>query len=188
MDTHLIEEVQENNEVAFTTVYNLYHAKLYFYFLHKTRSEAISADLVQTTFLKLWNYRSNLNRDIALSHQIFRIAKTTLIDLLRQKAKEKLVSLDDYTAINDVPETLAVSRISVEEVKGTLNRISPQRGRIMQLRLKGLTNQEIAELLGISKKTVENQLNKAIKEIRSLISANIAVWIFLYLPYTFSAV
>ncbi|KAA2240688.1 sigma-70 family RNA polymerase sigma factor [Chitinophaga agrisoli] len=184
MDKNLIEEVKGNNEAAFTTIYNQYHAKLYYYFLNKTRSEAISADLVQTTFLKCWKYRNHLNPDIALSHQIFRIAKTTLIDLLRQKAKEKLLSLDEYAAADNIPEAPPVSRSFVEEVRVTLNKIPPQRGKIMQLRLKGWTNQEIAEQLGISKRTVENQLNKAIKEIRSLISTDIAIWILLYGYYT----
>ncbi|HWV64213.1 RNA polymerase sigma factor [Chitinophaga sp.] len=179
MEKKLIKEVQENSEAAFTTVYNQYHAKLYYYFLGKTRSEAISADLVQTTFLKLWNYRNHLNLEIALSYQIFRIAKTTLIDLFRQSAKERLLSLEDYAAIDNIPETTPVSSSFVEEIKVTLHKIPPQRSRIMELRLSGWTNQEIADQLGISKRTVESQLNKAIKEIRTLISADIALWILL---------
>lgn len=181
MDKNLIEEVQENNEAAFTTIYHQYHTKLYYYFLNKTRSHTASADLVQSTFLKLWNYRAHLNHDIALSHQVFRIAKTTLIDLLRQKAREKLLSLDEYASAADIPETPAATNALADDVNATIAKIPPQRGRIVQLRLKGWSNQEIAAILGISRKTVENQLNKAIKEIRSLLSTDTAVWVVLYL-------
>ncbi|GEP93316.1 RNA polymerase sigma-70 factor, ECF subfamily [Chitinophaga terrae (ex Kim and Jung 2007)] len=179
MEKNLIEEIQGNSEVAFTTVYNQYHAKLYYYFFGKTRSETISADLVQSTFLKFWNYRDHLNPEIPLSYQVFRIAKTTLIDLLRQKAKARLVSLEDYAAAENIPEIPVVSPSFAEEIKVTLNKIPPQRSKIMKLRLNGWTNQEIADQMGISKRTVESQLNKAIKEIRTLISGDIMLWTLL---------
>jgi DNA-directed RNA polymerase specialized sigma24 family protein len=100
----LIEGIKENNETIFTQFYEQYHARLYFYFLRKTQSESVSADLVQTTFIKCWRYRESLRFDLALSHQLFCIAKTCLIGLLRQKAKERLVSLDVCPSVTQRPD------------------------------------------------------------------------------------
>ncbi|HMF71273.1 MAG TPA: sigma-70 family RNA polymerase sigma factor [Flavitalea sp.] len=166
MDVYLIEGIQRNDEAIFSTVYKQYEARLYFYFRRNAQSGATSANLVQTTFIKCWNYRKHLSQDIALSHQLFRIAKTTLIDLLRQKANDRLVSLEGCTSVMDIPDAPASSHYRLDEVNATLDKISPERSKIIKFRLKGLTNKEIAEQLGISKKTVENQLNKAVKEIR----------------------
>lgn len=175
MDTYLIEGIQENNEAIFTQVFKQYNAKLFYYFLRKTQSESVSADLVQITFIKCWRYRENLRCDLALSHQLFRIAKTSLIDLLRQKAKERLVSLDVCPSLTERPDTPGDFHPWQEEVSGTLNKLSPERSKIIKFRLEGFTNKEIAEQLGISKKTVENQLNKAVKEIRNQLATTTTV-------------
>ncbi|HWJ29501.1 MAG TPA: sigma-70 family RNA polymerase sigma factor [Flavisolibacter sp.] len=171
MEAYLIEGIQQNNEQVFSEIYHRYHAKLYYYFLSKTQISDVCADLVQTTFIKCWNYRHYFTTDISLSQQIFRIAKTTLIDLLRKKAKERLVRLEECTSIVNIPETSLPVLNRLEEVTATLYQIPPERRRIVKFRLDGLTNKEIAEHLGISIKTVENQINKAIKEIRAQVSS-----------------
>ena len=171
MEVYLIEGIQQNNEQVFSEIYHRYHAKLYYYFLSKMQEHDVCADLVQTTFIKCWNYRHYFTTDISFSQQIFRIAKTTLIDLIRKEAKERLVRLEECTSILNLAITDSPVSSRLDEVVATLDQIPPERRRIIQFRLEGLTNTEIAEQLGISKKTVENQINKAIKEIRLQVSS-----------------
>ena len=181
-NTYLIEQIQRGNEALFSLAYQQYHARVYFYFLKKTKSESTGADLVQTTFIKCWRFREQLNPEISFSLQLFRIAKTTFIDMLRQKAKERLVSLEAFASVNDIVDEPAAIHPYLDQVKATLDKISPVRSKIIRFRLEGLTNPEIAQHLGISKKTVENQLNKAVKEIRCHLtsSPSIAVPFFLF--------
>lgn len=171
MEAYLIKGIQQNNEQVFSEIYHRYHAKLYYYFLGKVQESDLCADLVQTTFIKCWNYRHYFTTDISLSQQIFRISKTTLIDLLRKKAKERLVRLEECPSLTNVPDSGPSVLNRLDEVRATLNQLPPERRRIIKFRLEGLTNNEIAEHLGISKKTVENQINKAIKEIRVQVSS-----------------
>lgn len=170
MDAYLIQGIQQNDERIFSLVYDLYHNKLYYYILKKIASPEASAELVQTVFIKCWRYRNSLSVDISLSNQIFRIAKTSVIDLLRKKASEKLVSIDDCENISSLPVENEIAHPQLDEVKATLKLISPQRRKIVECRLEGLSNNEIAQRLSISKKTVENQLNRAVKEIRNHVS------------------
>ena len=169
MEKYLIEGIRENNQTIFATVFKQYHAKLYFYFLEKTGSATTSRELVQTTFIKCWNHRHKLNRDMALSPQLFRIAKTTFVDALREKARERIVSVEVEKINEDVTDPVEHAHPLRDKVEATLHKISPQRSIIVKFRLDGFSNQEIADELGISKKTVENQLNRAVKDIRSLV-------------------
>jgi len=77
-------QIRSGNELVFQQVFNEYHGKLYFYILKKTNSEYMAEEVVQLSFIKLWNTRENLNEEFSISTQLFRIAKTTLIDLVRK--------------------------------------------------------------------------------------------------------
>jgi RNA polymerase sigma factor, sigma-70 family len=170
IDAFIIYRLQEGDEAAFEKVFHEYHKKLYFFFLRKTKSVDISEELVQETFIKLWSHRKRLNVSLSISIQLFRIAKTTLVDLLRRKAKSRISSLsdDELTALSETqvqPEP-ADSHSVVVQLRKSVSLLSPMRKKIIELRLNGLTNQEIASCLSISIKTVENQINKAFHDIR----------------------
>lgn len=179
-DLVLITDIRAGCEQAFLLVYRQFHEKLYFYFLQKTRSEDVSEELVQLTYIKLWQYRQNLNTQLPISRQLFRIAKTTLIDVLRKKAANRLVSIDAFPSIDMIEEESGINaEHRVELVQATLPHLSPMQQKILAFRLEGLSNKEIAGQMSISKKTVENQVNRAIREIKK--QANIPVIIYIIL-------
>lgn len=166
-DLVMVTDIRSGCEKAYLLVYRQFHEKLYFYFLQKTRSEDVSEELVQLTYIKLWQYRQNLNTELPISQQLFRIAKTTLIDLLRKKAANRLVSIDtlSHLEVVDVP-TDTHHEHQVTLVQESLYQLTPMQRRIVAFRLEGLSNKEIAGQMAISKKTVENQVNRAIREIK----------------------
>jgi RNA polymerase sigma-70 factor (ECF subfamily) len=168
-DLVMITDIRADCEQAFLSAYNQYHQKLYFYFRSKTRSQHLSEELVQLTFIKLWQYRSHLNPQLPFSQQLFRIAKTTLIDLLRQKAANRLVPLHNigHTEVAD-EATLVHDNHQLQLVQESLAYLPPMQQQIVAFRLNGLSNKEIASTLCISKKTVENQVNRAIREIKKV--------------------
>ena len=166
-DLVIITDIRSGCEKAFLLVYRQFHEKLYFYFLQKTRSEDVSEELVQLTYIKLWQYRHNLNPQLPVSQQLFRIAKTTLIDVLRKKAANRLVSIDTLAQL-DLPDSATESHDEdqVTLVQESLYHLPPMQRKILAFRLEGLSNKEIAGQMAISKKTVENQVNRAIREIK----------------------
>jgi RNA polymerase sigma-70 factor (ECF subfamily) len=164
-ETELIYKIRD--DAAFNEIYDRYPQKLYFFFLKKTKSYEVCTELVQTVFIKCWQYREKLSADIPSSAQLFRMAKTALIDILRQRAASRTVSLEA------LHETIAApagpkeyQHCQAERITGSLHRLPPVRRRIIEYRLNGLSNKEIDNHLDISKKTVENQINKALQELR----------------------
>ncbi len=170
MDSALINSIRAGDELTFRHAYDLFHEKLYAWFLLKTKSAEVSKELVQLTFIKLWRFRSNLNAALPLSRQLFRIAKTTLIDILRSHAANRTVSLQtiEHDDLHSAILPLPADDQQLSTVLASLAHLPPMRRRIIRFRLEGLSNKEIADSLSISKKTVENQLNRAIHEIRKM--------------------
>lgn len=166
-DLVMVADIRSGCEKAFLLIYRQFHEKLYFYFLQKTRSEDVSEELVQLTYIKLWQYRQNLNPQLPISQQLFRIAKTTLIDVLRKKATNRLVSIDTIAQVDVADSTTEPhDEQQVALVQENLYHLPPMQRKIVAFRLEGLSNKEIAGQMAISKKTVENQVNRAIREIK----------------------
>lgn len=170
MDSALINSIRAGDELAFRQAYDFFHEKLYAWFLLKTKSASVGKEGVQLTFIKLWRFRSKLDAALPLSAQLFRIAKTTLIDILRQHAVSRTVPLQAIEQMDDsnMMTPLPVNEDQLTTVLESLAHLPPMRRRIIRFRLEGLSNKEIADSLSISKKTVENQVNRAIREIRKM--------------------
>lgn len=171
MEIEITRGILHGSEESFEHAYHAYRDKLYFYFYKKIKESSVCKDLVQEVFIKLWRYRGSLRTDLALSLQIFRIARTTLIDVLRKKAIHRVHSVPNEL-LNDMADQAPFSNNEPDlqdhlvYLKQELRSLSPARKKIIEYRLQGFTNQEIASMLSISKRTVENQLNKAFHEIK----------------------
>src|SRR4030095_7127394 len=83
----MIDAIKRGDEFAYEQVYIRYREKVYFYFLKKTKSDEDAKDLLQVTFLKLWQYRQSLSPDYLLEQHLFQIARNVFIDYLRMQNK-----------------------------------------------------------------------------------------------------
>ncbi len=162
-----IAAIRSGTVTVFEEVYYEFHEKLYYYFLKRTSDAGLSTELVQLTFIKLWRYRSHLNESLPLSQQLFRIARTTLIDVLRKKAQHRSIPVAT-DQLPELPDTSPVQqeREALHQVHQAMESLPPERKKIFQYRINGFSNREIADHLSLSLKTVENQVNRAIKQIR----------------------
>jgi RNA polymerase sigma-70 factor (family 1) len=162
-----IDALKNSCLTTFKMIYYQYHPKLYAYLLSKTSSAYIAEEVVQLAFIKLWNNRGNLSYEHTIDIQLFRIARTTLIDELRKDIVRN-------SHINKIGQTITQSytdsfeeRETLKKVKQAIEMLPPMRKMVFKLsRFNHLTNAEIAEMLSISPKTVENHINLAIKELR----------------------
>lgn len=185
MKEYSIHDIKVGDERAFEHAYEQYHQKLYAYFIKKTGSVTVSRELVQITFIKLWRFRENLNEHLVLDMQLFRIARTCAIDVLREQARSR-----ELTAVTPDLEQLplqAEESGSIDKIKSLyyyLPSLSPMRRKIMECRLAGLTNHEIASSLELSPKTVENQVNRAVRDLRKKLNLPV-VLIVLLLSYPY---
>lgn len=165
-----ITAIQQGDETIFELVYKKHHEKLYFYILKKTSSNYIAEEIVQLAFIKLWKYRQNLSSDIPLESQIFRIAKTTLIDHLRKNATQRSL-IEKYNDIIPIEYENIMSSLLKKEmgerISIVVENMPPIRKKVFKLsREAGLSHKEIASKLALTPKNVENHITKAIKQLK----------------------
>lgn len=167
---NLVHRVANDDETALEEVIRLYSSKLFAYALKFTKSEEYAEELVQEAFVKLWIHRKKLKQDLSFNAYIFTIVKHLAFDFLKKAAQEeelKAALLENYTPLYNPVE----SRISYKECEEAavkaIHRLSPKRQLIYKLsREKGMTYDEIASHLGISKNTVKEQIAQATKSIK----------------------
>ncbi|WP_455585256.1 RNA polymerase sigma-70 factor [Bacteroides sp.] len=173
--TTTIEALQNSDHKAFEKVFLTYFDKVKYLLTGLLRSGSDAEELAQDIFVKLWINRQSIDPNKTFSTYLYTIARNTAINYL----KHKLVEENFKNSFNDLDveeadssdEILFAKEISLL-VEMTVCRMPVQRRKIYQMsREKGISTNEIAEELGISKKTVENQISLALQEIKRVISA-----------------
>jgi len=165
-----VASIKSGDEFVFQQVFEEYHEKLYYYTLGKTRSAYLAEEVTQITFVKLWQSRERLDENLTISIQLFRVAKTTLIDLLR-KQNNLTALINGLRAEGETNVSDASHSVDYNETRRKLleliNKLPPVRKKVFEMsRFQGMPYKEIAQELSISTKTVEKHISKAISQLR----------------------
>lgn len=169
-DTLLLELLKKGDDKAFTAMYNRYWDRLLFIAGIKFRDLAIAEEMVQDVFLDLWKRREELDITTGLEPYL---AVSIKYKVINAQAKLKRAMEYQQYAVHHTPiqgdDTEEWLRF--KELKHKLSRLVsalPEKCRITyQLsREEGLSQNEIAARLNVSKKAVEANLSRALKSLR----------------------
>jgi len=189
-DLDIWELIKASNEQAFSELFRRYSSKIYSkaYFLIKDRE--VCEQIVHDIFLTLWSNRTTLEiRSLkayltsASRYQVYKYLisnKTAILDY-----KDNLEELSIKTVSNIGHDNIAYKELE-QALESYLSSL-PNRCReiFMMSRHQLLSNEEIAQKLNISKRSVENQITHALRHLRiSLKEASILLVIFVYLTIT----
>lgn len=169
-ELQLFAEMKSGSKESFNYFFDYYYSGLCLYAKKYTGDLSTSEEVVQDVFVKFWEKRQNIKIENSVRFYLFRTVYNQCMNLLKHKKIEQV-----YRQQNTVqPDNLYEEQWSLfneSELRHTLDQaISklPDRCReVFELsRFKNLKNKEIAEKLGITEKTVENQITKALKVLR----------------------
>lgn len=163
--------VKEGTELAFTTLFNEFHSKLFRFFQKRVGQHDVARELTQLTFIKIWKSRHTLSIEHSIDVQCFTIASSVLIDHIRMCATEKhsMVVEDLENSASSVMVHADGSFETTDYLEAATSQLPPVRKNIFLLKvLHGYSNKEVAEQLSISVKTVEDHYSKAIRQLRSI--------------------
>jgi RNA polymerase sigma-70 factor, ECF subfamily len=174
----LAEGIKAGNHSAFETLYKAYFEPLYFFAKDYVIDVDQSRNIVQDSFLSLWEKRDFLNVDLNLKSFLYTIVRNNSLNYLKREKNKKRIDSEihqvyfeelrlNYEALSQLP----IDKISFEElqklIEDATEKLPPQCRLIFKMsRFDALKNGEIAEQLNISTKTVEGHITQALKSIR----------------------
>lgn len=169
-----IRKLAQGDEEAFRAIYEKHWEGLYLAAYNRLGSSSIAEELVQDLFTDLWAKRSTLHIKNSLGAYLAGALKYRILDHMRhEKVREKYVrylSRHFITEHNEVLENI-FSKDLQEQLQLAENQLPPRCYAIFQLSRKHhFSNSEIADQLNISPKTVENQITKALRVLRTHLS------------------
>lgn len=155
---------------AFALFFTRYHGKLVTFATLYVRSRELAEEAVSDVFLKLWQKRVALVEVKNINSYLYIAVKNQALNYLQKAENQPGLSLDE------VPMALTVELMTPErellnselqaEIQRAVEKLPPQCKIIFRLiREDGLKYKEVAEIMGISIKTIEVQMGIAIKKI-----------------------
>ena len=173
-EAELFSGLARGDERCFDAIYNHYANRLFPFVDKMVRSRSLSEEIVQDIFVQLWINRHLLENVQYPTAYLFNIAANKTLTYLKKIAgSKKLVDkiaagYKDYD--NDTEEQL-ILRESARIIEMAVAQLPQQRRLIWELsRNEGLTHQQIADKLGISTSTVNNQLGHAMQQVRTFMN------------------
>lgn len=166
--------IRKGNETAFGLTYQTYHAGLYCYALKFVKSDELAKDIVHDVFLKLWENRSHLNKELSLKGYLFRICKNHVLNLLKRAAHETSIKekiLSSSGCCHGETENAVCYTDYHKVALQAIEKLPPQRQAIFKMcKLEGRSYEEVAKGLGISKGTVRDHIFKASRYIKEYLT------------------
>ncbi len=171
-DAELARRIREGDRQAFRCFFDRYHAFLLHYLERMGVAPDVAEDLVQQAFLTIWERRAQIDPGRSLRAFLFRIGHNRALnhfrDTRRLSREEELPELKDPGPGADHCTEAALLQVRLREA---IARLPERRRAVFELCfLQELTYREAAEVLGISPKTVENQMAQALRQLREALA------------------
>lgn len=165
--------LSQGNMQAFDALFNKYYPRMKRFLCGFVESEEEAEDLSQDIFVRLWQNHAALADIENFNAYLYRVAKNTVYTYLEKSLKTEVASINTVSEIpeaEDLEEILFAKELE-DIVDLTVEQMPQQRKNIFILsRKQGLSNQEIADRLSISKRTVETHISAALSVIRENLS------------------
>ncbi|GAA4311790.1 RNA polymerase sigma-70 factor [Compostibacter hankyongensis] len=164
------EVVERDDEVAFRQIYQRLFIPLFRFSLSLVKSKEAAEEIVQDVFLGLWKKRKQLLPVKDIPTYLFVSVKNRALNQLKKDAAKNEISLDELGEVNLTftadPEQLLITGELLRKLDRTIAALPPKCRLIyMLVKQHGLKYHEVAQVLQLSAKTVENQLAIAMKKL-----------------------
>ncbi|GAB1462267.1 RNA polymerase sigma factor [Pedobacter sp.] len=189
LSSEQINGFREGSENIFREIYQYFGPKVYRFAFSFLKEKQQSEEIVQETLIVLWENRQRFDESKALEPYLFTIAKRLVLDQLRKTLSTKslrerlLVAMSEQH--NETEEQIIFSDMLVFAEKA-INELPKQQQVVFKLsRIEGLSYDEIAERLNLSRNTVKNHLVVAAKRLRTCFDSQeitylLLIWGFLF--------
>ncbi|MCW0482068.1 RNA polymerase sigma factor [Gaoshiqia sediminis] len=167
-DEQLFQQIRDDDYFSYNQLFMRYYARLCAFVYEYLQDEAVAEDLIQDLFLKLWAERKRIEiRERVISY-LYKASRNAALNHLRsEKNRQKAINTlpltesqpeDEFT---DFDEFVVQLQACIDELPDRSKQV------FVMSRIDGFKLAEISEKLGISVKTIKNQIWKSMQYLRS---------------------
>ena len=159
------------DDAIFSTIYKKYSKDLYDYLYFKFGNQVEINDKVQDAFMKLWDNCTKVTPNFARAF-LFKISKNMVLNEIKhQQVVLKYQQIKPKSYTNESPEFLLEEKQFLQKYQRALSKLTEdQRTAFLLNKVKGKRPKEIAEMLGVTRRVIENRIFVAFKKLRKEIN------------------
>ena len=181
----IIEGLKQRDKVVFDYVFNYYYSGLCAFSMQYLNDKDAVEDLVQDFFVGLWIDGNRLQINVSLKSYLFTSVKNRCLDNLKHRKVsekyQKFILFGSKDSESFVDQYFAESELR-QAIQTAMAKLPPRTREIFESsRQNGLSNQEISDKFGISKRTVEIQISNSLKMLRQELADFLPLWMLFWL-------
>ena len=169
-EKRLVLAIRAGDSSAFEALFREYHPRLCGFAFRFTGSRDIAEELVQEAFLYVWQHREALDVRDSVKTYLFSAVRNASVSWLRHErvvAQSSVQTTELFHRSAETADRAIESTERIAAVRAAIARLPEGCRMVLTLhREQGMTYREIADVLGISQKTVDAQMGRAFKALR----------------------
>ena len=182
-----IEQIRNGDKQAIESIFKTYYGPLCGYANKILNDIDFAEEIVQEIFFQLWQKRKDLPEIVSFKSYMYRSVHNACLNHIKhkkieQKHSDHVIYVQENTVEDfvDLAETTELQ----EKIRIAIEKLPPERKKIfLMIRYDDLKYSEVAEKLGISIKTVENQMGTALKLMRQELKEYLPIIIFILVSF-----
>lgn len=183
-ESRIIQLLQKGEAAAFEQVFKTHFKNLHGYAYTILQDEIAAEEMVQNVFCKIWEKKDLLNAETSIKAYLYRAVHNESLNYLKHQKVKAAYQMYAVQHI-DTNESNAARKLMLSELEHKLHKALnelPQQCRIIfqMSRFQDMKYQEIANELNLSVKTVENQMGKALKILRTKLVEFLPILLILF--------
>jgi len=172
-DSLFLSQLKKGDEQAFRQLFDIYYRRLVGFANKMLTDPDLSRSVVQDVFVMFFEKREEINIHTSLKSHIFQSVRNRCLNIIKQNKmqQEHHKRILEISPVQEQPfENLEYNELE-NCITKTVEDLPDQCKKIFTMsRYEGVNNQEIADTLNLSKRTVETQISKALKRLRTELS------------------
>ncbi|HKK44426.1 MAG TPA: RNA polymerase sigma-70 factor [Balneolaceae bacterium] len=177
-DIRLVDRIRKGDALAFEELFFKYYSRLCGFAVKLVKSPDIAKDCVQEVFLKIWRNRKDWSVYYSLSVYLYQAVRNQALNQL-EKSKthreysERYYEEDFHNPVSEGRNLSNEEMALIGEIWKIVEQMPQRRKMVFELHRKhGLSYKEIAQIMDITRKTVENHMGKALQDVRDQLNGN----------------
>ncbi len=173
-DASLLERVQDYDPSALAEIYDRYAGRIYNYIYFRLGDAELAEDLTGTVFARMLEaIRADRAWNTSFQGWLYRIAHNLIVDYVRRAQQGERAGLDERLAADDEdPSRVVERRLEHERLRRALARLTEEQARVIVSKFAdGLSNAEIARLMGKTEGAIKSLQFRAVATLRRILEA-----------------